>query len=93
ENKENKEKQTREQENKIVEPPLSWDEQVDNEITTLSDIMNTTDIKWSEHIESIPEAKSTQVIDAKSSNTNEIKADNILDCEDFIEDLDFIEEC
>ncbi|CAG8857395.1 38475_t:CDS:1, partial [Gigaspora margarita] len=45
ENKENKEKQTREQENKIVEPPLSWDEQVDNEIPTLSDITNTTDIK------------------------------------------------
>ncbi|CAG8744448.1 15909_t:CDS:2, partial [Gigaspora margarita] len=57
---ENKEKQTHEQENKIAEPPLSWDEQVDNEITTLSDITNTTDIKQSEHIESIPEAKSTQ---------------------------------
>ncbi|CAG8850524.1 59_t:CDS:1, partial [Gigaspora margarita] len=60
ENKENKEKQTREQENKIVELPLSWDEQVDNKITALSDITNTTDIKQSEYIESIPEAKSTQ---------------------------------
>ncbi|CAG8834417.1 4803_t:CDS:1, partial [Gigaspora margarita] len=49
-----------EQKNKIVEPPLSWDEQVNNKITTLSDITNTTDIKQSEHIESIPEAKSTQ---------------------------------
>ncbi|CAG8829825.1 10585_t:CDS:2, partial [Gigaspora margarita] len=85
---------TLEQENKIVEPPLSWDEKVDNESTTLSNITNTTDIKQSEYIESIPKAKSTQVIDAKNSNaTNEIKAVYILDSENFIEDLDFIEGC
>ncbi|CAG8801711.1 21332_t:CDS:2, partial [Dentiscutata erythropus] len=92
ENKENKEKQTREQENKTAEPPLRWDKQVNKEITTLSDITNTTNIEQSEHIESNPEAKNTQVIDAKCSNsTNEIKVDNILDSEDFIEDLDFME--
>ncbi|CAG8831524.1 4854_t:CDS:2, partial [Gigaspora margarita] len=76
-------------ENKIAEPPLRWNEQVNKEITTLSD-----NIKQSEHTESNPEAKNTLVIDAKSSNTtNEIKADNILDSENFIEDLDFMEGC
>jgi len=92
ENKENKEKQTREQENKTAKPPLRWDEQVNKEIATLGEITNTTNIEQSEHIESNPEAKNTQVIDAKCSNsTNEIKVDNILDSEDFVEDLDCTE--
>ncbi|CAG8504265.1 23763_t:CDS:1, partial [Gigaspora rosea] len=92
ENKENREKQTREQENKTAEPLLRWDEQVNKEITTLSDITNTTNIEQSEHIESNPEAKNTQVIDAECSNTtNKINADKVLDSEDFIEDPDFME--
>ena len=66
--------------------------QVNKEITTLSDITNTTNIEQSEHTESNPVARNTQVIEAECSNTtNKINVDNVLDSEDFIEDPDFME--
>ncbi|CAG8558260.1 23889_t:CDS:2 [Gigaspora rosea] len=93
ENKENEEKQTKEQGNKDTETPLSWNEQVNNESNTLSDIMNIANIEQLEHTKNNLEAKNTHEKDEKCNNpTDKIKEDSFIDSEDFIDDA-FMEGC